>query len=50
MGGIFFAMGNGVTKGKSLPDIHQLEVAPTVTRLLGIEPPTSANRAGISLQ
>ena len=50
MGGIFFAMGNDVTKGKSLPDVHQLEVAPTVTRLLGIEPPTSASRPGISLK
>ena len=50
MGGIFFAMGNDVTKGKSLSDVHQLEVAPTVTRLLGIEPPTSADRAGISLK
>jgi hypothetical protein len=50
MGGIFFALGNGVAKGRSLPDVHQLEVAPTVTRLLGIEPPTSASRAGILLE
>jgi predicted AlkP superfamily pyrophosphatase or phosphodiesterase len=49
MGGIFFAMGNGVTKGKRIDDIHQLEVAPTVTRLLGIQAPSSASRNGISL-
>lgn len=49
MGGIFFAMGKDVAKGASLPEVHQLDVAPTVTRLLGIEPPASASRAGISL-
>jgi predicted AlkP superfamily pyrophosphatase or phosphodiesterase len=49
MGGIFFAMGNGVAKGKELKDIHQLDVAPTVARLLGIEPPANASREGLSL-
>jgi len=49
MGGIFFAIGNGVTKGKKIEDVHQLEVAPTVAQLLGIEPPQSASRPGISL-
>lgn len=49
MGGIFFAMGNGVTKGKQIEAVHQLEVAPTVTRLLGINPPANASRTGISL-
>jgi predicted AlkP superfamily pyrophosphatase or phosphodiesterase len=49
MGGIFFALGNGVTKGKRIDNVHQLEVAPTVTRLLGIEPPLSASREGLSL-
>ncbi|MFT4797820.1 MAG: arylsulfatase A-like enzyme, partial [Candidatus Azotimanducaceae bacterium] len=49
MGGIFFALGNGVTKGKKIAAVHQLEVAPTVARLLGIEPPRDAKRPGISL-
>lgn len=49
MGGIFFALGNGVSKGKKLDDVHQLEVAPTVTRLLGIEPPVNASRKGLTL-
>lgn len=49
MGGIFLAMGNGVTKGKQIEDVHQLEVAPTVAKLLGIEPPTSAERAPLNL-
>jgi len=49
MGGIFFAIGNGVTKGKKITDFHQLEVAPTVARLLGIEPPKNASRVGVAL-
>jgi hypothetical protein len=39
MGGIFFAMGRGVPSGLVLPQVHQLDVAATVARLLGIEPP-----------
>ena len=49
MGGIFFAMGNGVAKGKKIEDVHQLEVAPTVARLLGIKPPQNASLPSISL-
>lgn len=50
MGAIFFAMGRGVTAGKPMKDIHQLDVAPTVTKLLGIEKPLMAIRDGVSLE
>lgn len=42
MGGIFFALGRGVTPGTKLPPVSSLDVAPTVARLLGIEPPRDA--------
>lgn len=50
MGGIFYAMGNGVTKGKELPEIHQLDIAPTVAKLLGIEKPKDAIRDPVDLR
>ncbi|MFN3236122.1 MAG: alkaline phosphatase family protein [Pseudomonadales bacterium] len=49
MGGIFFAMGNGVTKGKQVNEVHHLDIAPTVAKLLGIEKPANAIREGIKL-
>jgi predicted AlkP superfamily pyrophosphatase or phosphodiesterase len=42
MGGIFFALGRGVPKGLSLERVEAVDVAPTVARLLGIEPPAQA--------
>jgi arylsulfatase A-like enzyme len=39
MGGIFFALGRGVPRGLVLPEVHQVDVAATVARLLGIHPP-----------
>ncbi len=39
MGGIFYARGRGVAPGVELPAVSSLDVAPTITRLLGIEPP-----------
>ncbi len=42
MGGIFFAIGRGVVAGTKLPPVSSLDVAPTVARLLGIEPPRDA--------
>ena len=39
MGGIFMALGRGVPAGASLPAVHQVDVAPTVSRLLSIDPP-----------
>ena len=48
MAGIFLAMGNGVNKSKLGP-VHQLNVAPTITSLLGIEAPLDAKAPPISL-
>lgn len=39
MGGIFMAMGRGVPTDLVLPEVHQVDVAATAARLLGIEPP-----------
>lgn len=39
MGGIFFAMGRRVPDDLVLPEVLQVDVAATVARLLGIEPP-----------
>lgn len=42
MGGIFFAMGRGVPAGTRLPAVRMIDVAPTVARLLGIDPPAAS--------
>jgi predicted AlkP superfamily pyrophosphatase or phosphodiesterase len=42
MGGIFYALGRGVPSGTTLPAVRAVDVAPTVARLLGIEPPQSS--------
>jgi arylsulfatase A-like enzyme len=42
MGGIFYAMGREVPGGRRLGEVHQIDVAPTVSRLLGIDPPAQA--------
>ena len=39
MGGIFMALGRGVPAGVMLPAVHQVDVAPTVARLLAIDAP-----------
>jgi len=39
MGGVFLALGRGVPSGERIPAVAQVDVAPTVARLLGIEPP-----------
>jgi alkaline phosphatase D len=39
MGGIFFAMGRGIPEGVKLHDVHQLDVAATVSDLLQMDPP-----------
>jgi hypothetical protein len=41
MRGIFLAAGRGVPAGVRSGDVRSLDVAPTVARLLGIEPPRS---------
>jgi hypothetical protein len=42
MGGIFYALGRAVPSGATLPPLRAIDVAPTVARLLGIEPPQSS--------
>jgi predicted AlkP superfamily pyrophosphatase or phosphodiesterase len=42
MGGIFYALGRGVPRGATLPPVRAIDVAPTVARLLGIDPPQSS--------
>lgn len=39
MGAIFFALGRGVEAGSSPGEVRSVDVASTVTRLLGIDPP-----------
>jgi len=39
MGGILYAMGRGVPEGTRLDQVRAIDVAPTVTRLLGIKAP-----------
>ncbi len=39
MAGVFLAMGRGVPTDLVVPEVHQVDLAPTVARLLGIEPP-----------
>jgi hypothetical protein len=42
MAGIFLAVGRGVPPGLRLPPVRAIDVAPTVTELLGIGPPSSS--------
>ena len=42
MGAIFFAIGRGVPKGRRIAAVQQIDVAPTVARLLGIAAPKDA--------
>jgi arylsulfatase A-like enzyme len=42
MGAIFLAVGRGVGVGAVLPTVRAIDVAPTVSRLLGIDPPAHA--------
>jgi arylsulfatase A-like enzyme len=42
MHAIFYAVGRGITPGRRLGIVHAIDVAPTVARLLGIDPPRDA--------
>ena len=42
MGGIFLALGRGVSADLTLRDVHQIDLAATVSRLLDIEPPAQS--------
>jgi hypothetical protein len=48
MAGIFLAMGNRVDK-QLLEPVHQLNIAPTITWLLGIDAPLSAGEPPVLL-
>jgi predicted AlkP superfamily pyrophosphatase or phosphodiesterase len=39
MGAVFMAMGRGVDPGTQVTEARQIDIAPTVARLLGIQPP-----------
>jgi hypothetical protein len=49
MGGIFLALGHQVNRQR-LGTVHQLNVAPTITSLLGIEAPLHATQGPVSLK
>jgi hypothetical protein len=42
MDAIFLALGRGVGAGALLPPVRAIDVAPTVSSLLGIDPPAHA--------
>lgn len=42
MSGVFYALGRGVPDDLSVAEIHQVDLAPTVARLLGMQPPASS--------
>jgi hypothetical protein len=48
MGGIFLALGRGVPAGERPGRVRAIDVAPTVARLLGIEPPASCEGDAIA--
>jgi len=48
MGGIFFALGRGVSNSVSIPVVKQVDVAATVARLLGIQPPRDSEGRPVS--
>jgi predicted AlkP superfamily pyrophosphatase or phosphodiesterase len=50
MAGIFFAIGRGVPGGRRLGRVHQIDVAPTVSALLGIDPPAQAEGRSVFLR
>ncbi|MEM4724498.1 MAG: alkaline phosphatase family protein, partial [Candidatus Hadarchaeum sp.] len=39
MHGIFIAAGNGLARGKGIPPVHLLDIAPTIAKALGFQPP-----------
>jgi predicted AlkP superfamily pyrophosphatase or phosphodiesterase len=49
MGGIFLAMGRGVASHRMIGEVHQIDVAATVSELLGIEPPLQSEGVPIDL-
>jgi len=50
MHSIFFGLGRGIKPGSKLDSVHQLQIAPTIAKLLGIDPPSSAKEKPINLK
>ena len=48
MGGILLALGRGVQAGARLPAAHQIDIAATVARLLGMDPPAQSEGTPIA--
>ena len=48
MAGIFLAIGRGVPAGARPTAVRMIDVAPTVARLLGIDPPRHAEGRAIA--
>ena len=48
MGGILLALGRGVQAGTRLPAAHQIDIAATVARLLGMDPPAQSEGTPIA--
>ena len=47
MGGIFLALGRGVGATAILPPVRAIDVAPTLSQLLGIDPPAHSEGSPI---
>lgn len=48
MGAIFLAVGRGIPRGQRLGAVRNIDVAPTVARLLGIDPPAGSEGVPIA--
>lgn len=48
MGAIFYAMGRGVSSGLRIERVRSIDVAPTVSRLLGIDPPRDSEGEAVA--
>ena len=47
MSGVFYAMGSGVPAGIELGEVRQIDLAATVTGILGIAPPLGSEGKSI---
>jgi predicted AlkP superfamily pyrophosphatase or phosphodiesterase len=50
MSGVFYALGRGIPSGMTLAPVRVIDVAPTIARLLDIEPPQSSEGAALVLE
>ncbi|MFT7686841.1 MAG: putative AlkP superfamily pyrophosphatase or phosphodiesterase [Candidatus Azotimanducaceae bacterium] len=49
MHAIFFGLGRGINTDNKLGSVHQLQIAPTIAKLLAIDPPAGADAESINL-